>query len=69
MPVIAEDPVERFNRKAFSFHVGEFDTFSVASPNVKVDVKLRIWDDQANGSCGLEQPAKIPQDFLRNRFF
>jgi len=68
MPVIAEDPVERLNRKAFSFHVGEFHSFSTACLNVEVDVKLRVWNHYTNGSIGLEKPVKIPHNVGRHRF-
>ncbi len=68
MPVIAEDPVERFNRKAFSFHIREFDGFSVACPNVEVDVKFRVGNHYTNGSGGFEKSVKIPHDVGRHRF-
>lgn len=66
MPVIAEDPVERFNRKAFSFNVWEFDSFSTARPYVEVDVKLRVWNHYTNGSGGSKKPVKIPRNVSRH---
>ena len=65
MPVIAEDPVEGFNRKAFSLRVGEFDRLSIARSNVEIDVKLRIRDHHTNGSVGFEKPVKIPHNVAR----
>jgi hypothetical protein len=60
MPVIAEDPVERFNWKVFPLHVGEFDSFSIARPNVEVDVEFRVRNHDTKGSGGFEKPVKIP---------
>src|ERR1035441_8029775 len=62
MAVIPENPVERFNREAFSFHVWEFDSFSIARPNVEVDVKFRVRNHDTKGSGGFQKPAKIPHD-------
>lgn len=68
MPVVAEDPVERFNRKAFSFYIGELDSFSIACPDVEVDVKFRVWNHYTKGSGGFEKPVKIPYNVGRHRF-
>jgi hypothetical protein len=59
MPVFAKDPIERVNRKAFSFHVGKLDRFSGACLEVEIDVKFRVWNYYTKRSLGLEKPVEI----------
>jgi len=43
-PVLPENSIERINGQAGSFDIREAHSFSVASPNVEVDVNFRVWD-------------------------
>jgi len=67
MAVIAEDPIEGFNRKALSFHVGEFDSLSIPRLYVEVDVELCVRNHDAKDSGGFQKPPKISHDGGRHR--